>query len=49
MTNCTQELFHFSSFDRRKIEASFTGGDVSPDISPPDKKASASGSIIASG
>ena len=31
MTNCTQELFHFSSFDRRKIEASFTGGDVSSD------------------
>jgi hypothetical protein len=24
-------LFHFSSFDRRKIEASFTGGDVSSD------------------
>ena len=31
MTNCTQELFHFSSFDRRKIEASFTGGEVSSD------------------
>jgi hypothetical protein len=31
MTDCTQELFHFSSFDRRKIEASFTGGDVSSD------------------
>ena len=31
MTNCTQELFHFPSFDRRKIEASFTGGDVSSD------------------
>jgi len=31
MTDCTQELFHFSSFDRRKIEGSFTGGDVSSD------------------
>jgi hypothetical protein len=31
MTDCTQELFHFPSFDRRKIEASFTGGDVSSD------------------
>ena len=31
MTDCTQELFHFSKFDRRKIEASFTGGDVSSD------------------
>jgi hypothetical protein len=31
MTDCTQELFHFASFDRRKIEASFTGGDVSGD------------------
>jgi hypothetical protein len=31
MTDCTQELFHFPSFDRRKIEASFTGGDVSGD------------------
>jgi hypothetical protein len=31
MTNCTQELFHFPSFDRRKIEASFSGGDVSSD------------------
>ena len=31
MTDCTQELFHFPSFDRRKIEASFSGGDVSSD------------------
>jgi len=31
MTDCTQELFQFPSFDRRKIEASFTGGDVSSD------------------
>jgi len=31
MTDCTQELFHFPSFDRRKIEASFTGGEVSSD------------------
>jgi len=31
MTDCTQELFPFPSFDRRKIEASFTGGDVSSD------------------
>jgi hypothetical protein len=31
MTDCTQELFQFPSFDRRKIEGSFTGGDVSSD------------------
>lgn len=31
MTDCTQDLFHFPSFARRKIEASFTGGDVSSD------------------
>jgi hypothetical protein len=31
MTDCTQELFQFPSFDRRKIEANFTGGDVSSD------------------
>jgi hypothetical protein len=31
MTDCMQELFQFPSFDRRKIEASFTGGDVSSD------------------
>ena len=31
MTDCTQELFHFASFDRRKIEASFTGGEISSD------------------
>jgi hypothetical protein len=31
MTDCTQELFQFPRFDRRKIEASFTGGDVSSD------------------
>jgi len=31
MTNCTKELFKYPAFDRRKIEASFTGGDVSSD------------------
>jgi hypothetical protein len=31
MPDCTQESFHFPSFDRRKIEASFAGGDVSSD------------------
>jgi hypothetical protein len=31
MPDCNPELFHFSSFDRRKIEGSFTGGDVSSD------------------
>lgn len=31
MTDCTAELFDFPSFDRRKIEASFAGGDVSSD------------------
>jgi hypothetical protein len=31
MPNCNTELFHFSSFDRRKIEGSFTGGDVTSD------------------
>lgn len=31
MPNCTKELFQYQSFDRRKIEASFTGGDVSSD------------------
>jgi len=31
MPNCTQKEFSFPSFDRRKIEASFTGGDVSSD------------------
>ena len=31
MTDCTQDSFHFPSFDRRKIEASFTGGEVSSD------------------
>lgn len=31
MTNCTQQHFGFSSFDRRKIEANFQGGDVSSD------------------
>ena len=28
---CNDELFSFQSFDRRKIEASFTGGEVSSD------------------
>ncbi len=31
MPDCTQDSFHFSRFDRRIIEASFTGGDVSSD------------------
>lgn len=31
MPHCTDELFHFPSFDRRKIEASFQGGEVSSD------------------
>ena len=31
MPDCHAELFHFPSFDRRKIEASFSGGDVSSD------------------
>lgn len=31
MTNCTQEELSFPSFDRRKIEAKFDGGDVSSD------------------
>jgi len=31
MPNCTQPELSFPSFDRRKIEASFTGGDVSSD------------------
>lgn len=31
MTNCTQETFHFPSIKRRKIEAKFSGGDVTSD------------------
>jgi hypothetical protein len=31
MPNCTAPEFNFPSFDRRKIEASFTGGEVSSD------------------
>jgi hypothetical protein len=31
MPNCTQNEFGFRSFDRRKIEANFSGGDVSSD------------------
>ena len=31
MPECTPELFEFPSFDRRKIEGSFAGGDVSSD------------------
>jgi Transposase DDE domain group 1 len=31
MPNCTQKDFGFPSFDRRKIEVSFSGGDVSSD------------------
>ena len=31
MPDCTQKDFGFPSFDRRKIEANFAGGDVSSD------------------
>lgn len=31
MTDCTQTFLNFPSFDRRKIEANFTGGNVSSD------------------
>jgi len=31
MTNCTQGSFYFPSFSRRKIEAKFSGGDVTSD------------------
>jgi hypothetical protein len=31
MTDCTQDLLNFPSFDRRVIEANFKGGDVSSD------------------
>ena len=31
MPDCNDELFEFPSFDRRKIEASFQGGEVSSD------------------
>src|SRR5271156_784436 len=31
MPNCTQKELTFPSFDRRKIEANFAGGDVSSD------------------
>ena len=31
MPNCTQNELGFPSFDRRKIEATFAGGDVSSD------------------
>lgn len=31
MSDCNAELFHFPSFDCRKIEGSFSGGDVSSD------------------
>lgn len=31
MTNCTQDSFYFPSFFRRKIEAKFSGGDVTSD------------------
>ena len=31
MPNCNPELFHSPSFDRRRIEGSVTGGDVSSD------------------
>jgi hypothetical protein len=31
MPDCNAELFHFPNFDRRKIEGSFSGGEVSSD------------------
>lgn len=31
MTDCTQETFYFPSIQRRKIEAKFSGGDVTSD------------------
>ena len=31
MPDCTPDLLHFPSFDRRKIQASFTGGNVTSD------------------
>jgi hypothetical protein len=31
MPDCNTELFHFPSFDRRQIEASFSGGEVTSD------------------
>ena len=31
MPDCNPELFEFPSFDRRKIEGSFSGGEVSSD------------------
>jgi Transposase DDE domain group 1 len=31
MTECTQGLLKFLSFDRRKIQGSFGGGEVSSD------------------
>ena len=31
MPNCTQKEFGFPSFDRRKIEVNFAGGNVSSD------------------
>ena len=31
MTDCTQKSFHFPSLGRRKIEAKFSGGDVTSD------------------
>ena len=31
MPDCAQTFLNFPSFDRRKIEASFTGGNVSSD------------------
>jgi len=31
MPKCTEKLFQYQAFDRRKIELSFTGGEVSSD------------------
>lgn len=31
MTNCTPQHMIFSSLDRKKVEASFTGGDIGSD------------------
>ena len=31
MTNCTQESFEFPALKRRKVEAEFSGGDITSD------------------
>lgn len=31
MTNCTQRIVEFPALNRKKIEASFSGGDITSD------------------